>query len=58
MCNEMEITKDIASEIQTKLIVEGANGPVDKDAELILMERNITILPDILVNLRSCSKLF
>tara|TARA_A100001015_G_scaffold6950_1_gene8639 strand:+ start:5676 stop:6929 length:1254 start_codon:yes stop_codon:yes gene_type:complete len=47
---EMEITKDIASEIQTKLIVEGANGPVDKDAELILTERNITILPDILVN--------
>lgn len=47
---EMEITKEIASEIQTKLIVEGANGPVDKDAELILTERNIVILPDILAN--------
>ena len=47
---EMEITKEIASEMQTKLIVEGANGPVDRDAELILTERNIVILPDILAN--------
>lgn len=47
---EMEITKDIASEMQTKLVVEGANGPVDRDAELILIERNIVILPDILAN--------
>lgn len=47
---EMEITKDIASTMQTKLIIEGANGPVDKDAELILTERNIVILPDILAN--------
>lgn len=47
---EMEITKEIASKMQTKLVVEGANGPVDKDAELILTERNITILPDILAN--------
>ena len=47
---EMEITKEIASEMQTKLVVEGANGPVDKDAELILTERNIIILPDILAN--------
>ena len=47
---EMEITKDIASEMQTKLVVEGANGPVDRDAELILTERNIVILPDILAN--------
>lgn len=47
---EMEITKEIASGMQTKLVIEGANGPVDKDAELILTERNIVILPDILAN--------
>tara|TARA_Y100000748_G_scaffold302314_3_gene304274 strand:+ start:2003 stop:3274 length:1272 start_codon:yes stop_codon:yes gene_type:complete len=47
---EMEITKEVASEMQTKLVVEGANGPVDRDAELILTERNIVILPDILAN--------
>ena len=47
---EMEITKEIASEMQTKLVIEGANGPVDRDAELILTERNIVILPDILAN--------
>lgn len=47
---EMEITKEIASEMQTKLVIEGANGPVDKDAELILTERNIIIIPDILAN--------
>ena len=47
---EMEITKEIAENINAKLIVEGANGPVDKDAETVLDARNIAIIPDILAN--------
>ncbi len=38
------------NDIKAKLIIEGANGPVDADADEILYDRGITVLPDILAN--------
>jgi glutamate dehydrogenase (NAD(P)+) len=47
---EAQITGDNAGRINTKLIVEAANGPLTFEADNILRNRNITILPDALVN--------
>ncbi len=47
---ECQIHADNAMRIQTKLIVEGANGPVTYEADEILRTRGITILPDVYVN--------
>ena len=44
------ITEEIASDIQAKLIVEGANGPTTPEADAILKEKNILVVPDILAN--------
>lgn len=44
------ITKENAGDVRAKLIIEGANGPIDPDADEMLTERGITILPDILAN--------
>lgn len=47
---EGQITAQNASQIHASLIVEGANGPTNPDADDILNERGITIVPDILAN--------
>lgn len=47
---ENSITEEIAKKINTKLIVEVANAPVDYLADKILEERNIIVVPDILAN--------
>jgi glutamate dehydrogenase (NAD(P)+) len=47
---EAQITKKNAENIKTKLIVEAANGPVTFEADDILRQRGITILPDAYVN--------
>jgi glutamate dehydrogenase (NAD(P)+) len=47
---EAQITADNASSIRAKVIVEGANGPVTAEADRMLAERGVTIVPDILAN--------
>jgi len=47
---ENVITDENAPYLQTKLIVELANGPTTPKADEILFERGITVLPDILAN--------
>ncbi|MBG01663.1 MAG: glutamate dehydrogenase [Acidimicrobiaceae bacterium] len=47
---ELQICEEEAKNIQAKLIVEAANGPIDEKGDEILNERNIEILPDILTN--------
>jgi len=47
---ENQITKDNAPRIKAKIIAEGANGPVTKDAEDILNKRNVLIIPDLFLN--------
>lgn len=44
------ITEEIAHNIQAKLIVEGANGPTVPEADHVLNERKIIVVPDILAN--------
>lgn len=39
-----------APKIQTKLIVEGANGPTSSKADSIIYEKGISVVPDILAN--------
>ena len=39
-----------AQQIRAKVILELANGPVTKEADLILSKKNIDIIPDILAN--------
>ncbi|WP_299246968.1 Glu/Leu/Phe/Val dehydrogenase [uncultured Lacinutrix sp.] len=45
-----QITKENASKIKAKLIAEGANGPTNVEGEKILLERGVSIIPDILCN--------
>ncbi len=45
-----QITKENAHSIKANLIAEGANGPTDVEGEKILLERGITIIPDIMCN--------
>lgn len=45
-----QITKENAGRIKAKIIVEGANGPTTPEADQILTERKIPVVPDILAN--------
>ncbi|MFS8666286.1 MAG: hypothetical protein LOD84_11525, partial [Limnochordales bacterium] len=47
---ENQITADNAHQIQARLIVEAANGPTTPEADEILFERGITVIPDILAS--------
>jgi glutamate dehydrogenase (NAD(P)+) len=47
---ENQIHELNAERIRARLIVEGANGPTTPDADAILAERGITVVPDILAN--------
>jgi glutamate dehydrogenase (NAD(P)+) len=45
-----QLTARNAGAVQTRLIVEGANGPTTVDADRLLQGRGIFIIPDILAN--------
>ncbi len=45
-----QITRDNASKLKCKIVVEAANGPTTKEALSILEERDILVVPDILAN--------
>ncbi|HZP97279.1 MAG TPA: Glu/Leu/Phe/Val dehydrogenase [Candidatus Limnocylindria bacterium] len=47
---EGQITPANAHEVRAPIIVEGANGPVTADADRMLAQRGVTIVPDILAN--------
>jgi glutamate dehydrogenase/leucine dehydrogenase len=44
------ITKDNAKKIQAESVLELANGPVTSEADEILNNRNIVVIPDVLAN--------
>jgi glutamate dehydrogenase (NAD(P)+) len=47
---EDQVTAANAGRIQARLIAEGANGPTSLEADAILAERRIPVLPDVLTN--------
>ena len=47
---ENQITKDNASKINTKIIAEAANGPTTPEADDILYQNKILVIPDVLAN--------
>lgn len=47
---ENQVTKENAANVKAKIIIELANGPVTPEADTILSGKNITVLPDILMN--------
>jgi glutamate dehydrogenase (NAD(P)+) len=47
---EKQLTVANAAHVQAKLIVEGANGPTTPEADHILTERGVAIIPDIVAN--------
>ena len=47
---EMQITKHNAARIQCRLLAEGANGPTTPEADAILRDKGVFVIPDILAN--------
>ena len=47
---ENVITGDVASRLSAKLVVEAANDPTTADGEVVLNDRGIVVVPDILAN--------
>jgi glutamate dehydrogenase (NAD(P)+) len=47
---EDQVTIENAPRVDAKIVAEGANGPTSVEADAILAERGIVVLPDILTN--------
>jgi glutamate dehydrogenase/leucine dehydrogenase len=47
---ENQIGVEEAQALEVRLVAEGANGPCHPDGELVLMDRGIDIIPDVLAN--------
>ncbi|OGB19599.1 MAG: glutamate dehydrogenase [Burkholderiales bacterium RIFCSPLOWO2_12_67_14] len=47
---EQQITEENAGRIQAKMVIEGANGPTTPQADDILHDRGILVLPDVIAN--------
>jgi glutamate dehydrogenase (NAD(P)+) len=47
---EGQITASNAGQIQARMVIEGANGPTTPQADDILHDRNVLVLPDVIAN--------
>ncbi len=47
---ELQIDKRVAEMLDTRLVVEAANGPTTLDGEKVLIEKGIEVIPDIMAN--------
>lgn len=44
------LTKEIARDVQAKVVVEGANAPTTPEADEVLQAKDVTVVPDIYAN--------
>jgi glutamate dehydrogenase (NAD(P)+) len=47
---EMQVTKSNAACLQCRILAEGANGPTTPEADAILRDKGVFVIPDILAN--------
>ena len=47
---EMQITEKNAARVQCRILAEGANGPTTPEADAILQDKGVFLIPDILAN--------
>ena len=47
---EGQITKENAGDIKAKMVIEGANGPTTTEADDILNDKGVLVLPDVIAN--------
>ena len=47
---EGQITAEVATRLRTKIILEGANGPTTPEADDILTDKDVLVVPDVLAN--------
>ena len=47
---EMQITEKNAARLQCRILAEGANGPTTPEADAILQDKGVFLIPDILAN--------
>jgi glutamate dehydrogenase (NAD(P)+) len=47
---ESQITAENAAKVRAKIVVEGANGPTTPEADDILAEHGVYVVPDVLAN--------
>ncbi|ALT78757.1 MULTISPECIES: Glu/Leu/Phe/Val family dehydrogenase [unclassified Roseateles] len=47
---EGQISKERAEGLQTRLVLEGANGPTTPDGDAVLADRGIVVVPDVIAN--------
>jgi glutamate dehydrogenase (NAD(P)+) len=45
-----QIRRDNADRVKATIVAEGANGPTTPEADLVLRDRGVTVIPDILAN--------
>ena len=47
---EGQITGERAKRVQTRVVIEGANGPTTPDGDAVLADRGIIVVPDVIAN--------
>ena len=47
---EMQITRENVGRLQCRIIAEGANGPTTLEADAVLRDKGVFLIPDILAN--------
>ena len=47
---ERQITAQNADQINARILIEAANGPITPEADIILQERGIQVIPDVVAN--------
>ena len=47
---EGQLTRDNAGQVRAKMVIEGANGPTTPEADDILHDKGVLVLPDVIAN--------